>query len=310
LIKKIVTYIIISIIFLFATQWIVLEGFRKNKGGIYQKYNTIFLKRNDYSTIMMGSSRMFMHLDNNLFDSLTKSHSYNIGLPGATMRLSFVCLKAYCEKSKIPKKLFLELDYHISHIATDTIYNFATYFPYLENKTLYSQLQQIDHRFTQFKYNPLYELPYLGINSLSASVNGWTGNKGFYDDYFKNGFFKNELYDDYDHVLRINKNKHMSEETKSYLDSTINFCRQNHMTLFFTISPAYKKALENLKHKKFVIKQFEEIARTENIKLFNYSLDTSITNHQNYFEDNYHMLYSGARQYTLKIAQDFNNILH
>jgi len=156
---------------------------------------------------MMGSSRMFMHLDNNLFDSITHNRSYNIGLPGATMRLSYVCLKAYCVNSKIPKQVFLELDYQISHITTDTIYNFSTYFPFLQNKELYNQFKTIDKRFIQFKTNPFYELPYLGINSLSASINGWINREGYYDHYFKNGFFKNELYDDYNHVLRINKDK-------------------------------------------------------------------------------------------------------
>src|ERR1700741_1222840 len=99
----------------YALQWFVTEGLRQNRKGIYRKYTTTFLEKNSYNTIMLGSSRMFMHLDNRLFDSLCHTRSYNIGLPGATMRMSFACLKAYCENSNIPETVFLELDYHISH---------------------------------------------------------------------------------------------------------------------------------------------------------------------------------------------------
>lgn len=308
MIKKIIIYTIAVIALAYALQWFVLEGLRRNKEGIYEKYNTIFFKQNSYSTIMMGSSRMFMHLDNNLFDSLTQSNSYNIGLPGATMRLSYACLRAYCVKSKIPQQVFLELDYQISHITTDTIYNFSTYFPFLQNEVLYQQFKTIDKRFVQFKYNPFYELPFLGINSLSASLNGWTKRSGYYDHYFKKGFFKNELYDDYNHVLRINKDKTMSEETKSYLDSTVVFCKKHQIKLFFTMSPAYKDAINGLKHKETIIKQFEDLAKKEGITVFNYSKDSLISNNKSYFEDSFHMLYPGARIYTQKIAQDFNNI--
>ena len=307
MIKQIITYSIITVSLLFTLQWAVLEGLRKNEAGIYQKYTTAFLKPNTYTTLMIGSSRMFMHLDNQLFDSITGANSYNIGVPGATVRLAYVCLKSYCVNSIKPKQLFLELDYHISHLTTDTIYNFSTFFPYLANPELYHQLCNIDHRFVQFKYNPLYSLPYLGINSLSASLNGWFHQTGHYDHYFKNGFFRNELSDDANTVDAVNDKSVISQETKSYLDSTITFCSANQIKLYFTISPAYKDVLKGSHHQS-VIHQFNAIALKQGIHTFDLSSDTSICNHKNYFEDNYHMLYSGAVLYTRKVANDYNNI--
>jgi hypothetical protein len=292
---------------MYGLQWFVLEGLRKNQKGIYNKYNTIFLKQNNYNTIMMGSSRMFMHLDNNLFDSLCHTQSYNIGLPGATTRMTFACLKGYLNYSSAPKTAFLELDYHISHLTTDTVYNFSTYIPYLSNQSFYKQLKSIDRRFSQFKYNPFVTLPYLGISSLSASLNGWFHRPGYYDNYFEQGFFKNELMDDYNHVGAYNKFGVISSETSSYLDSIVYLCKQNKTQLIFTISPAYKNAGISIPTHKNVIQQFKQIAQQYQLPVLDYSKDTSICNQKKYFEDNYHMFYSGARLYTQKIAQDFNN---
>ena len=306
--KKIVTYFILTICLAYALQWFINEGLRKNKKGIYEKYTTVFLKENSYSTIMLGSSRMFMHLDNQLFDSLCTTNSYNIGLPGATMRLSYACLRGYCLKSKTPQTIFLELDYHISHKKTDTIYNYSTYIPFLKNKAFYDQLYAIDKRFAQFRYNPFYVLPHLGINSLSASLNGWFGREGFYDHYFYKGFFKNELMDDYGNVQAVNKEHKIGNEARSYLDSIMQFCSKKQIRLYFTISPAYKDASKEMIFHQPIIEQFKAIALKHNITLFDFSGDTAITNHKVYFEDNYHMLYSGARIYTKKIAGSFNNI--
>lgn len=306
--KKIVIYSIITIGLLFALHAFVLQGLRKNEKGIYDKYTTIFYKQNNYRTVMIGSSRMFMHLDNVLFDSITGSHSYNLGLPGATIRLAYACLKSYCVHSTLPKQVFLELDYHISHLKTDAIYNFATYFPYLDNPELYKQLCEIDRRFVQFKYNPCYGLPYLGINSLQASLNGWFHKAGYYDTYFTNGFFKNEQAEDPNTVDAVNWHSAISDETKAYLDSTIAFCDTKGIQLFFTISPAYKTVFNHNKQHQPVIQLFKKIAKQHHIHVFDVSSDTTICHHKNYFEDNYHMLYPGAMLYTRKIASEYNNI--
>jgi hypothetical protein len=138
-------------------------------------------------------------------------------------------------------------------------------------------------------------------------VNGWLGRKGYYDDFFYQGFFKNELMDDYNHVGASNISGSISGETRNYLDSIMTICEEKKIQLAFTISPAYKDAGIQIKTHQNVIAQFRQMAQMKQIPLFDYSNDTSICNHKEYFEDNYHMLYAGARIYTQKIAADFNN---
>ncbi len=302
------TYFIITLVLLYALQWFVCEGVRRNPKGNFEKYTTIFLKKNNYNTLVVGSSRAFMHLENSLFDSLTGTDSYNIGLAGASTRVSYIALRSYCVNSQVPKTILFEIDYHISHLNTDTVFNFNQYIPYLENPELYNGFKSIDHRFMYFKYLPVYSLPYLNTKSLSSALHGWAKKSGLYDDSFNKGFYKN-LNRDKEYNFKVKQfTGILSEENNHYLDSMILFCKNNHCRLIFTISPAYKDVQREVINKDQIIEQYETIALSNQIPLLNYSDDPAIINDKSYFEDNYHMLYSGARIYTRKIAADFNNI--
>lgn len=308
MIKKILLYILVFIALSYLLQHFVNKGLRDNKNGIYNKFETIFNKNNNYNTLMLGSSRMFMHLDNNLFDSLTNSNSYNLGLAGATPKVSFICLKSYLQNSKTPQTIFWEFDYHIAHLTTDTIFNFPSYFPFLNNNELYNGFKQIDNRFFLFKNCPLVALPYININGLSASVNGWLGRNGPYDAFFKNGFFYNYIPDSNNNFTSKDNATTMSAETLNYLDSCINFCKQNTIQLVFTISPILKETDSKITNKSSILNQFMSIAQKHQVPVLNHSEDPDIANNSAYFEDGFHMLYPGARKYSLKIVQEFNNI--
>jgi hypothetical protein len=269
---------------------------------MYEKLNTTFLKQNNFDVIFLGSSRMFMHLDNRIYDSIFKTNSYNIGLSGATTRMSFITLKSYLENSQKPKTLFYELDFHISHLETDSIFNFSTYIPFLQNKTLYSEFKKIDSRFFHFKYNPIYSLPHIGTGGFGASLNAWFGRTGMYDHFFEKGFFENKIRDIFEMPGARNKDAKISAETKVYLDSIIQFCQNNQVELIFTISPAYEKvSLDFPQHNK-VISSLKDIVAINGNKVLDFSTDVEIVKNASYFEDNFHMFYQGAKKYTLKLC--------
>lgn len=309
MIRKVALYTLAFLLLIYSIHWFISEGLRRNRAGVYEKYTTLFLKSNHYNTLVLGSSRAEMHLDVGLLDSLTGLRSYNAGVSGATTRVAFTVLKAYTLHSEAPENVFFECDFHISHLKTDTIFNFPRYFPYLSNARLYEGFRQIDPRFALFRYLPLYSLPYSGINALGPALNGWAGRRGSYDKAYERGFFRNTVNDGYDH---FNSNQHlgyMHPETRQYLDSIIGFCQQHHCRLFLTMSPAYSATQQELLNRDEVIGQYQDIADFYHLPLLNYSTDSSICRHQAYFEDNYHLFYTGARLYTRKIAGDFNNII-
>lgn len=308
MIRKIATYILAFILLLYGLRWFINEGLRRNNKGVYEKYTALFLKKNTFNTLVLGSSRAEMHLDVSLLDSLTGLHSFNAGVSGGTMRMAYVILQSYLLHSKLPETVFLECDFHISHLKTDTIFNFPRYFPYLSNPVLYRGFKAIDPRFRRFKYNPLYSLPYSGIKAMSPALYGWLGRSGSYDDAYRNGFFKNTVIDHYDHFNTSAYYGYIHPEARNYLDSIIGFCKANRCRLIFTMSPAYKDAQQEVINRERIIAQYRNIADSHRIPFFNYSADSSISNHKAFFEDNYHLLYPGARRFTEKIARDFNNI--
>lgn len=308
MIRKIVIYVLVFVCLLFGLRWFINEGLRCNKKGVYEKYTSIFLKKNTYNALILGSSRAEMHMDTPLLDSLTGLNSFNAGVSGGTTRMAFIVLKSYLVHSEIPKTIFLECDFHISHLKTDTIFNFPRYFPYLSNDVLYKGFKTIDARFFQFRNNPLYSLPYSGIQSISPALHGWTGRSGTYDDAYSQGFFKNTVIDHYDHFNTSAYYGYIHPETRQYLDSIILFCKARQSRLIFTMSPAYKDAQQEVINRDRIIRQYQNIAFIHHIPLLDYSTDTSVVGNKAFFEDNYHMLYPGARIFTHKIAADFNNI--
>ena len=306
--KKIITYALITIGLMYASQWFIYKGLQLNKQGVYHKYNTIFLDTNNYDALILGSSRAEMHYDTKLLDSLTGLNTFNAGVSGASTRMAYIVLKSYLIHSKMPKSIFLEIDFHISHLKTDTIFNFPRYFCYLSNPVLYSEFKKIDSRFSQFKYNPFYSLPFSGINSLSPALHGWLGKSASYDFSYEKGFFKNTVADNYDHFDVKQFTGFIHPETRQYLDSFMLFANKHKCKLVFTISPVYKNAETEVLNKDQIINEFQNIAKINHVDFINLSSDTTVSNHHYFFEDNYHMLYLGAQNYTRKIATFYNNI--
>lgn len=305
--RKIAIYACVLVSLLYGLRWFIYEGMRRNPKGVYEKYATLFLKKNAYNTLVIGSSRAEMHFDVSLFDSITGRHSYNAGVPGGTTRMAYVILQSYLQHSQVPETVFLECDFHISHLKTDTIFSFPRYFPFLSNPVLYEGFRAIDPRFRQFRYNPFYSLPYSGIHGLSTALRGWAQKPGSYDHVYEHGFYRNAA-GHYDHYGSTPRYGYLHPETRHYLDSIIGFCKANHCRLIFTMSPVYKAAQGEIINRERIIAQYRDIAFRHHIPLFNYSADSSLCNHSAFFDDDYHMFESGARLYTRKIASDFNNI--
>ena len=96
---------------MYATQWFIYKGLTINKQGVYHKYSSIFLRSNNYNALVLGSSRAEMHTDTKLLDSLTGLNTFNAGVSGASTRMAYIVLKSYLQNSKMPKTIFLEIDF-------------------------------------------------------------------------------------------------------------------------------------------------------------------------------------------------------
>jgi len=304
LIKKVSIYLIFFVLGIFAVREFVYIGVRKNKQGVFEKYNTMFLKENAYDVLFLGSSRAETHFNPYIFDSITGHFSYNLGVTGATPRIAYAVLKAYCSKSKLPKHLVFDLDFHFLKHGVDTIRHFPRYFPYLANTVLLQQFNKIDNRFVSFKYNPLYSLPYSNIRMLGSALHGWFGKTGKYDTTYYKGY-ASVLFNDFPHK-KIHKPFYgfIHSIERGYIDSIIIFSKQNNINLVLVSSPMYNGAETEMLNKKEVVDQLKSIAKINNLEYWDMSKE-AYCNKSDYFTDNFHMTASGARLFTLGFAYNF-----
>lgn len=264
----------------------------------------MFLKQNAYDVVFLGSSRAETHFNPRIFDSITGTFSYNLGVTGATPRIAFAVLKAYCHTSKMPKHIVFDVDFHFLKYGIDTIRHFPRYFPFLSNPALLSEFNSIDARFNSFRYNPIHSLPFSNIRMLAASLHGWFGKVGKYDTTYYKGY-AGVIFNEFP-LVKTNKPFYgfIHPRERAYIDSIIGFSRRNHINLILVSSPMYKGAEVEMLNKTAVVNQIKYIARINGIEYWDMSKSAYSTN-EAYFTDNFHMTAAGARLFSLGYAFNF-----
>jgi hypothetical protein len=309
LIKKIAIYTIAFICLLFVYRAFLYTGIKKNKQGVFNKYNELFLKQgNTYDVLFLGSSRAEMHFNPKVFDEITGLNSYNMGMSGASPKISLALLKTYCHQHQKPKHIIFNLDYFSLQNDTDRLNDFPRYFPYLKNSYLRHELNRMDNRFNSFYYNPLHSLPYTQIDYLSNSLHGWLNISGKYDTLMYKGYQTSEL-------KKINSNDEpkpiysfISMKNRGYIDSIILFTKTNNIKLTLITSPVFGGGKKNVLNKTALTNQLKNIAYINHINCFDY---TDSLNYQNpeLFADYFHLNRQGALKFSQSISLSFDNIL-
>jgi hypothetical protein len=294
---------------LYALRSLHYYGLLKNQG-FYAKYKTIFFEKNNFNVLFLGSSRVQMHYDTHLFDSLTKQNSYNLGTPGATTRVAFAVLKAYLEKSHAPAYLIYEIDYPILKDDNKKIMDFNNYFPFLSNKTLRHEFNLIDGRMNQFYYNPYFSWSYTGLKNISTGLHGWLHKVNRADTLFYKGFSKEILRPSlrYSKINPFYSWIHVSN--RSYLDSIILLCKRKNIKITLMTSPIFGGGKLGLMNKEQITDQLKNIGKLNQVSYYDLS-SLPFFNQRNLFIDEQHLNYAGARKFTLRLGELFNNkILH
>jgi hypothetical protein len=293
---------------LLAYRWLLYNGIRQNKQGIFKKYNELFLEKgNSYDVLFMGSSRAEMHFNPIVFDSITRLKSYNAGISGASPRISLAHLKIYCSQHPPPKYIILNIDYFSLQNDTDRLNDFPRYFPYLRNSKLLNELQLMDHRFLSFYYNPLHSLPYTQTDYLSASLHGWCSIPGKYDTLMHKGY-QTALNRNFNAANPPAPSKlFISAKNRAYLDSFIHFANTVSSCVFLVTSPVYGQGTLSASNKNLLVGHLTRIAKSNAVPYLNYT-DSIGFNNRLYYSDYFHLNDRGANKFTKSISFAFNNI--
>ncbi|MBA3663196.1 MAG: hypothetical protein H0W61_03180 [Bacteroidetes bacterium] len=306
MIRKAITYFIFITVLLFGLRELHYYGLLKQKEGYYAKYKTAFFQKNHYTVLFLGSSRVEMHYNTQLFDTLTGENSFNLSLAGATPQVAFAALKAYLVNSAPPEKLFYEIDYHFIKNKSNEIKEFNNYFPFLKNETLRSEFSKIDNRMNHFYYDPYFSFPYTGFKNLSTSVHGWMGVPNLTDSLYYKGYLKEVLrphlkYDSAQPVF-----SYFNITDRNYLDSIIILCQKNKTIISLITSPLFAGGKLDVANKEQVISHLQNIAGIHKIEYYNFS-SLSFCNQRTLFVDHFHMNAGGASEYTHYFASFYNN---
>lgn len=306
MIKKTLIYFFVITALLYGLRFLHYKGLLMQKNGYYAKYKTCFLEKNNFDVVFLGSSRVEMHYNTHLFDSITKRNAFNLSLAGATPQVAFAALKSYLQNSKQPKFLFYEIDYHFLKYKSTQVKEFNNYFPFLVNKTLLNEFTKIDNRMPMFHYNPYYSWPFTGLKNISTSLHGWLNIQNKTDSLYYKGYLKELLRPSLSFVPIKKYYSYFNLSERNYLDSIIYLCKKNNITITLVSSPIFAGGKIDLKNKPQIIKQLHAIAKINAINYYDWS-SLPFCNNRNYFVDHYHLNYFGANKYSIHFSHFFNN---
>lgn len=306
MIKKTVLYFVSVTLLLFALRSLHYQGLLKQSQGYYAKLKMIFTEANDYEVLFLGSSRVEMHYNTRLFDSLTGKKSVNLGLAGASPQLAFSALSLYLENSRTPQTLFYEVDYHSIKTDGKEIKDFNNYFPFLGNAHLRQRLGDMDSRMTQFYFNPYYSWPYTGFKNLSTGIHNRLNIPNKTDSLYYKGFMKEVLRAPLAYIPTECTYTYFHPNNRAYLDSIIWLCKKNNIEVHLISSPMFAGGALELRNRKEIIRQINNIAKRHHIPYHNLS-SLPFCNKRELFADHYHLNYGGSLKFTPYLSRLFNN---
>ncbi|MBI3509248.1 MAG: hypothetical protein HY064_01190 [Bacteroidetes bacterium] len=303
--KRSLLYIFSAILLSYAVREIEYIGIRMNTRGQFEKYNRLFLQKNNYNVLIIGSSRAESHFRPDIISDSTHLTVYNAGLLGATMPFIEGALDAYLEKSSPPKFVILNMDYHMFDAPDDSIPNFPSYFPYLSNPALYKDFSASDPRFTAFRYFPFYSLPYMGTQYLDNSLRGFFNQPSKYDTTFHDGYspipvtYKGDL----DTMSVIPTVISFKSSSWKCLERIIQTCKAKNIKLIFVYSPLYYRLSNSITNEKQLIAHLDSIATASGIKTFDYHLSPPCYDKTN-FTDLHHLSRYGSLRFSQQFSHD------
>jgi hypothetical protein len=306
LIKRAITYFILLTALLYGFRCFHYEGLLKQEKGFYGKYKQIFLGKNNYDVIFLGSSRCEMHYNTEVFDGETGKNSFNLSLKGATPKVAFTLLSIYLQKSSAPEYLIYEVDYHFLKYRSHEIMEFNNYFPFLRDEITRKEFNKLDPRMEHFYLNPYFSLPYTGLKNMSTSWHGWLNIPNKTDAFYRKGFQMELLRPGMGYISDKPYHAFFDTEERAYLDSIISISKSKKIKLSLVSSPIFGGGRVELVNKPYIINQLKNIAFINGIEYHDLSA-LPLCTRRKLFIDHFHMNYLGSVEFTSYFARFFNN---
>lgn len=308
LIKYFLIVISASFIITAAVTAVANKGLRHSSVDFYGKINADNDTSHHTNLLLVGSSRMLVHGNPQVMDSITGLNSYNYGLNAGSIRTWYNMMNNAIRHCKQAKAAVLNIDYKMFDTDSDP-YKAAYYYPF-ENTGSFvtndSGTTAFIHR-VHFLDISLYDdyAKYAAIDGLLRPGRAIAGT-------YK-GFNPHTEFGGYEPVpagALKNNSIVCSENGFGLLDSCISLCRRNNVQLVFTLAPYFKEEHPAKYYPDFdkIINRVKAVAAAENVPFFDFT-GMEIAAQKELFYNVNHLNSKGAFIYSCALADSLKKVL-
>jgi hypothetical protein len=301
-------YFLVALAGLYGIREVMYLGIRSNEVGEFAKLRTLYLEKNDYDLVFIGSSRCESHIRPPVIDSAIGTRSYNIGTMGSGFPLQLSILKSYLVHSKVPKYAVISVDYYAPH-RSDRLNNFVRYFPYFSNRTLYKELVLFEQRMIAFRCFAPYALAYLNDRYRYAATRGFTGRTIDFDLTFENGFVPVPI--DHPEVFReeiVPFDVSAIDSGMADLQALVDYCLERDIAPIIVASPTHFELTKDIQNRSQAVSAIQELSDRNHVPFFNY-IDLPMSKNQSLFADRTHLNFAGATAFSRVLAEDLKDYI-
>jgi len=307
LLQYILTIIFIAAVILTGVNVLLEYSIKKQNEDIFGKLQEIFSGNENYDALFLGSSRVLVHINPSIMDSVLHVNSYNLGLDAmSVVEFNFI-VNAWLEKHPAPKLLVMNLD-RKTLLVNDTteIFDYPLYFPYLKNKSVSAALNEFEPDVPVLSFMPFLKPAYYDDFKKYVAVKALFHirhpekilYKGFEPTYLEWG----------GEEIRMRDRAAWSPKGRELLKNILDLCRQKNIVPVLVLAPQTKeftRSIENFDEYKAHLRSFSE---SNGVYFFDYS---GLITGQNkkYFYNHSHLKPEGAGIYSLQLADDLKKVL-
>jgi len=282
----ILSVVVIDILVGFACR-AILKSLPENHSPLSIDKHNFFSEQSD--VIVMGASQAKHQYDPRIFNDSLGLKSYVAAQDGIDIIQNYIYLKAIFDR-KAPKIVILEVyPGYLEGGKSYRINNLNMWYGLSEPVTEYfdtraSWQDRLKLKSNLYTYNSLfYHLVRMAFRS-EKTIDGYVPMHGEYDGEFK--YYKKFAPDS----LQL-----------EYLDKIVDLCKSNGTLLVISRSPIF------IVHNTYN-KWLGEYCREKDLKLFNHSADTTLTNHPELFRDGHHLNEKGSTIYSKILAGEIKRL--
>jgi len=309
LVRYLLIVISASLLILASATWLINRGLIRSGADFYGKINAAGDTANKTNLLLVGSSRMLVHLDPAILDSATKLNSYNYGLNAGTIKTCFNVISYALHFQKKVKAVVLNIDYNMFDIDQDP-YKDAYYYPY-------------EHNGIDFKLNNsgnvhlVHAVHFMDMSLYDdfvkfASVDGMIRPGRTVQGLFK-GYYPHRTLNDFADIKSapVEKVKIPFPETGlKLLENCISLCKQQKVNLVLVLAPYYKKRAPEYFYSNYfdIIEAVLKLSKQQNIPFFDFR-SLFLKGDSGYFYNTNHLNIKGASVYSAAVGDSLRNYL-